>query len=177
MGVWDAEASCWSDATEAIQDLAWDAGHVTFSTTALRPFAAIRSRVALMPYRAWRVCPSDVAASSTDVRAVTVFLSIGPADTPPLALELRAVKARLRGPAPAALASVTDTWLDPLGLLCSLRRLGWNLMPEGRDADLAHASLKDDAVERAMCDDVAQLAGSHLLASSTWNGGQIEVRQ
>jgi hypothetical protein len=73
------------------------------------------------------------------------------------------------------LAGLLDEPLLPMELLMRLRCLGMNLLPEDRDAAYLEVEPKDAGVEQAMCNDIALLAGSHLIASSSWTQ-YVQVR-
>lgn len=59
--------------------------------------------------------------------------------------------------------------MQPVALLRALSQRGLHLMPEDRDAPHVALVPKDADMERAMCQDIALLAGSHLIASSAWS--------
>jgi hypothetical protein len=168
VGMWDSDRQCWS--TDSISDVHMTTeGGITFRTKALNPFAVVCSRVALLPYHSWWICP--VGKAGTDV---LLYLDIGVLDMP-LCFEISNGYACLRGPVPAALSSLLDKPMAPVALLMQLRHFGWNLLPENRDAAFLTVNPKDTSVERAMCDDVAQMAGTHLIASSSWSQ-YVQVR-
>jgi hypothetical protein len=58
--------------------------------------------------------------------------------------------------------------MQPVELLNALKQVGVFLLPSERDAAFVDVIPKEPDTERAMCNDVASLAGSHLIASSKW---------
>jgi hypothetical protein len=138
-------------------------GKLQFKTTSLAPCAVICSRVALLPYASWSVRPS--AGDGGDMATLTVQLSV---DSAPLVIEVSAGLVSLQGPELAPLADLLGVTMQPVELLNALKEVGVFLAPTERDAAFVDVTPKDCDTERAMCNDVASLAGSHLVASSKW---------
>lgn len=74
----------------------------------------------------------------------------------------------LKAPCVESLAHLLRVPKQPVALLRELQAVGVCLMPREADASTADVELKNHDVERAMCTDVASLAGSHVIASSKW---------
>jgi hypothetical protein len=74
----------------------------------------------------------------------------------------------LTAPCVEPLAHLLRVPMQPIALLRELKAVGVCLMPCDADASIVDMDLKMPDVERAMCTDVASLAGSHVIASSKW---------
>jgi hypothetical protein len=159
--MWDTKDKCWS--SSKVSHVALNAGQLAFKVTALAPCAVICSRTALLPYACWSVRPS----AGNDGDRALLSLDIG-LNGMPLDFEVSPGSVSLRGPLLAPLVHILGVSMQPMELLSEMKRVGMFLMPCERDASFADMCVKDEAVERVMCADVATLAASHLIASSKW---------
>ena len=161
VGMWDARAAQWT--SDHVSGVGLTDGKLCFKATRLAPFAVVCSRAALLPYSSWSVRPAG--GDGGDAAVLTV--DVGVSGTP-ITFEVGRGCIRLRGPELAPLAHLLGVAMQPVELLAALARVGMFLTPAERDAEAADVVVKDFATERAMCHDVASLAGSHLIASSKW---------
>eukprot|EP00892_Ulva_mutabilis_P007015 jgi/Ulvmu1/4686/UM002_0417.1 len=161
VAIWDEKDRAWN--TTKVQSVDASDGKLTFRTTALGSFAMVYNRCALLPYHAWHIRPS--AGEGGNMALLSVDVGI---DDMPLEFEVGPGHVMLKGPMLRPLVPLLGVAHRPLALLRALQKLGMFLLPTAADAPRVDVEEKDKDVERAMCEDVAALAGSHIVASSKW---------
>ena len=160
IGWWDAESQTWD--TNGVTDIVYthDTHKVIFQTTKAKPHAVIQSRVAQVPFKSWNIRPlSDRTGLLTlETMALHVEIRIGSG------------WCQLLEPKIAECADIQSLQLPPKVLLQQLARRGLNLMPEDDDAPFIKATIKDSALEKIVCRDMALAVPAFTIASSSpWN--------
>lgn len=161
VGCWNEQQKQWSTAkiksTEMVED------RLSFKTVGMGSFAVVFDCCELLPYQSWYIRPS---AGDGGGKA-TLVLDVGIPDKT-FEFQVGPGTVVLTAPCVEPLAHLLRVPMQPIALLRELKAVGVCLMPRDADASKADVDLKTDEVERAMCTDVASLAGSHVIASSKW---------
>lgn len=167
--MWNEKDCAWS--TSKVRSVQVADGNLSFSVTGLGSFAVVYDRCAMLPYHAWHIRP----AAGEDGNVALLSIDVG-MDDMPLEFEIGPGHVTLKGPMLRPLVPLLGVTHQPLELLRALQNLGVFLLPTAADAPRVDVELKDLAVEQAMCDGIAMLAGSHIIASSKWTQ-YVGVRQ
>jgi hypothetical protein len=136
---------------------------LSFKTVGMGSFAVVFNRCELLPYQSWYIRPSAGEGGGE----ATLVLDVGVPDKM-FEFQVGPGSVELKAPCVEPLAHLLRVPMQPIALLRELQVVGVCLMPRDADATTADVDLKELDVERAMCTDVASLAGSHLIASSKW---------
>lgn len=149
---------------------------IKFQTAYLSHLALLQSRLAALPYSAWRVCPFQDPSKHS---LVTLHLACDWL----LHILVSSKGCRIIPPAPAAIGSLEDEELDAEELLRRLKARGLNLMPCDADFKLLvqeyfewHPPLKAPmgapkhaVVEALACRDLTMMAPSMVIEGSQYN--------
>ena len=162
MGCWNEQQKQWSTAKIKSTELA-EGGRLSFKTVGLGSFAVVFNRCELLPYQSWYIRPSSGERGGE----ATLVLDVGIPDKT-FEFQVGSGTVELKAPCVESLAHLLRVPKQPVALLRELQAVGVCLMPREADASTADVELKNHDVERAMCTDVASLAGSHVIASSKW---------
>lgn len=162
MGCWNEQQKQWSTAKIKSTELA-EGARLSFRTVGLGSFAVVFNRCELLPYQSWYIRPSGGDGGGE----ATLVLDVGVEDKM-FEFQVGPGTVVLKAPCVEPLAHLLRVPMQPIALLRELQAVGVCLMPREADAPTADVDLKIHEVERAMCADVASLAGSHVIASSKW---------
>lgn len=162
VGCWNAQQKQWSTAKIKSTELA-EGGRLSFKTVCMGSFAVVFNRCELMPYQAWYIRPSAGDGGGE----ATLALDVGIPDKQ-FEFQVSAGTVALKEPCVECFAHLLRVPMQPIELLRELQAVGACLMARDADAPTVDVDLKVHDVERAMCTDVASLAGSHVIASSKW---------
>jgi hypothetical protein len=162
VGCWNEQQRQWSTAKTKSTELT-EGGRLSFRAIGTGCFAVVFNRCELLPYQSWNIRPSAGDGGGE----ATLMLSVG---IPDKAFEFQVGpgSVALTAPCVEPLAHLLRVPMQPIALLRELKAVGVCLMPCDADASIVDMELKMPDVERAMCTDVASLAGSHVIASSKW---------
>ncbi|KAL3158441.1 hypothetical protein ABBQ38_010675 [Trebouxia sp. C0009 RCD-2024] len=162
---WDGKAQAWSTEGMSGGNSSDASGVVAFHSKTVGRFAVVSERTGLLPYQEWHVRPTGGQFGAEATVAIQT-------SNPEMALGFQVTKQgiQLVEPRIRRLDSVRGrTFSAASALLFELMQLGVYLVPQLRDAGPAGLGLKAPEVARAMCDDVALLASTHLITGSRWN--------
>lgn len=159
--MWSEKERAWN--TSKVRSVEVANGNLSFCATGLGSFAVVYNRCTLLPYHAWHIRP----AAGEGGNVALLFIDVGMYGMP-LEFEVGPGHAVLKGPMLRPLVPLLGVAHQPLELLRALQRLGMFLLPTAVDAPRVDVEEKELAVERVMCEGVAMLAGSHIIASSKW---------
>lgn len=170
VGWWDEGGECWR--TEGISDVQFDSEKfsLSFNTVCLTKLALLQSRVFLMPYKSWFLCPQGGKGGDRLLLTLNVSnfsesfqFEVSNGEVALLKPELPQASEFLRQP------------MAPRALLHRLQQIGLNLMPLDKDSAYVETVPKSAEVEALACNDVAMLADGFMVASSKWNNGTGET--
>lgn len=169
-GWWDEHGESWR--TDGISDVQFDSEtfSLSFNTVCLTKFALLQSRVFLMPYESWFLCPQGGKDGDKLLLTLTVKNF-----SESFQFEASNGQVSLLKPELPQAAEFLRKPMGPRSLLHRLQQIGLNLLPLENDAQYVEAGLKSAEVETLACNDVAMLAGGFLIASSKWNRGAGET--
>lgn len=162
---WDGKAQAWSTEGMSGMNSSDASGVVAFHSKTVGRFAVVSERTGLLPYQEWHVRPTGGQFGAEAMVAIQT-------SNPEMALGFQVTKQgiQLVEPRIRRLETVRGrTFSAASALLFELMQLGVYLVPQLRDAGPAGLGMKAPEVARAMCDDVALLASTHLIMGSRWN--------
>ncbi|CAM6063179.1 unnamed protein product [Sphagnum tenellum] len=159
VGWWDEKEQVWQ--IEGITDIVYEneAHKLSFQTTKAKPHAVIQNRVKQMPFTSWVIRPTSSCTALLTLKTpmLDILLNIGDG------------WCQLLEPQIAECKDIQAQKLPPKVLLQQLMRRGLNLLPEDEDKSLLNVSIKDAALEKYICQDMALAIPAFTLASSSLN--------
>lgn len=161
VAMWNEKQSAWD--TSKIKNVEVVDDSLTFRAMGLGSFAVVYDRCGLLPYHAWNIRPAAGEGGNVALLSIDVGM-----DGMPVEIEVGPGHATLKGPKLRPLVPLLGVAHQPLELLRALKDLGVCLLPTSEDAERVDVEEKELAVEQSMCEGVAMLAGSHIIASSKW---------
>ena len=170
VGWWDEGGERWR--TEGISDVQFDSEvySLSFNTVCLTKLALLQSRVFLMPYESWFLCPQGGKGGGRLLLTLNVSNF-----SESFQFEVRNGQVALIKPELPQASEFQRQPMGPRALLHRLQQIGLNLMPLDKDSAYVETGLKSAEVEALACNGVAMLADGFLVASSKWNKGTGET--
>eukprot|EP00775_Hariotina_reticulata_P010277 gene10277-10436_t len=144
-------------------------GWLTFSTLHLGDLALLQDTTAALPYSSWSIRPAGGLGGACAILTLQVAAAAGDGDDQQVMLEVGKGTALLRSPQLPQLSHITNRALPLWQLLTLCEEAGLRLLPGPAEARVLGLHEKNEAVEGAMCADLAQICGAFLVASSRWN--------